>query len=381
MFAFGKETTKDQAMILQSRSRPSASHASVVLVIAAISLLSACGGSSSSSDSAVTNPPPNDPLESNMQSDLNALSTDSDFTFIVEAANGTRFSHSTGNSSSTTVYRSASTSKLVTAAIILQLVNDGTLNLDDNPQDYIATWPTTGNLSNIQLRHLLSFTSGLTEEHICINLALSDFETCVNNILAANTSPPIPGDEYYYSSSHMQVAGLMAIEAFGVNSWQQVFEYFRAQTGLFLNSAYDLPSQQNPRLAGGMHWTALDYMDFLAALFEESILTPSLIMQATSDQIPTATITYSPIVSGSTAEDWHYGFGNWIECESATFNCPQVTRISSPGAYGAYPFIDYEHNYFGIVAREGALGTGSEGVAVYREIRADLETWANLNLN
>jgi len=368
-------------MILRSNSRLSTCLASIVLVIAVIGLLSACGGSSSNSASAEVSPPTSDSIESSMQSDLNTLNSDSDFTFIIEAANKHRFSHSTGSSSATTLYRSASTSKLVTAAIILQLVNDGTLNLNDNPQDYIASWPSTGNLSNIQLRHLLSFTSGLSEEHICINLPMSDFETCVNNILAANTTTPNPGDEYYYSSSHMQVAGLMAIKAFGVNSWQQVFEYFRTQTGLFLNSNYDLPSQQNPRLAGGMHWTALDYMDFLAALFEESILTPSLIMQATSDQISTATIVYSPISSGSTAEDWHYGFGNWIECKSPVFNCPQVTRISSAGAYGAYPFIDYEHNYFGIVAREGSLGTGSKGVELYRAIESDLETWASLNLN
>lgn len=370
-------------MIVESVARPSTSQiSSLLLMIGAVLLLSACGGSSSSDPSpSLPNPPTSNSLESTMQSDLTALSTDAEFTFSVEAANGRQFSHSTGTSSATTVYRSASTSKLVTAAIILQLVNDGTLSLDDNPQDYISFWPTTGNLSNITLRHLLSFTSGLREEHICINLGLSDFETCVSNILGANTTTAVPGDEYYYSSSHMQVAGLMAVKAFGVNSWQQVFEYFRTQTGLFLNSDYDLPSQQNPRLAGGMHWTAVDYLAFLRALFEESILTPALILEATSDQISAATIVYSPIASGSLSEDWHYGFGNWIECPNNPFDCTQVTRISSAGAYGAYPFIDYEHSYFGIVAREGALGTGSEGVAVYRAIETDLEAWANLNLN
>lgn len=59
----------------------------------------------------------------------------------------------------------------------------------------------------------------------------------------------------------------MAIKAGNYNSWTEIFNEFKEETNLFPNSVYDLPSTTNPRLAGGMHWTANDYSDFLKALY------------------------------------------------------------------------------------------------------------------
>ena len=39
-----------------------------------------------------------------------------------------------------------------------------------------------------------------------------------------------------------------------------------------------------------------------------------------------------------------------------------------PGAYGAYPFVDFDLDYFGIVARQGALRTFPEGSSLFRVI-------------
>jgi len=74
-------------------------------------------------------------------------------------------------------------------------------------------------------------------------------------------------------------------------------------------------------------------------------------------------------------EDWHYGFGLWIECAANPFDCPEVTTISSPGAYGAYPFMNRADDYFGIVARQGGLGTFPEGTAVYDSVAGLVEKW------
>ncbi len=319
-------------------------------------------------------------LESEIMSDLNIFETDTDFTLIIKSENGNTFTHSTGNSSETVEYESASTSKLVTAVIILSFVKEGILSLEDHPQDYISSWPTTGNLSSIQLKHLLSFTSGLANEPLCINLGGSNFETCVGNIATRNNDSTTPGEEFYYSGSHLQVAGLMAIKASGLLSWQDVFEQFQSETGLLSSARYDLPSSENPRLGGGMHWTAEEYLEFLEALYKEDILTTELINQMTSDQINEATVEYSPIIE-AIEEDWHYGFGNWIECHANPYNCTKTTRISSPGAYGAYPFIDYENNYYGIVARQGLLGTSEKGYEVFENVSSKLEAWAAINCN
>jgi len=349
-----------------------------------LTLLLACGGS----DKDVDNPQPMGDgscatelsnLESSIRSTLNNLNRDTDFTLLIAADDGKRFEHSVGNSSADTSYRSASTSKFVTSAVLLSLVFNDEFFLSDQPQDYIPAWPTNGNLSDITLAHLLSFTSGLNEEALCIDLPNADPSSCGYSILTNNLSNlKIAGEEFYYSSSHMQIAGLMAINALEANSWQEVFNLFRTRTGLFTNSFYDLPSLTNPRLAGGMHWTANDYLDFLKAIYEQTILTPELIIQMTSDQLTDSIIVNSPAIIRIN-EDWHYGFGNWIECHSDSFNCSQVSKVSSPGAYGAYPFIDFTNNYYGILAREGKLGTFSNGYEAFAMVEDQLKLWAGMS--
>ncbi len=307
------------------------------------------------------------------------VDTDTDFTLIVESNNGTQFFHSRGASTATTSYRSASTSKMVTAAVILHLVQQGVLSLGDHPQDYLDFWPTTGNHASIELRHLLSFTSGLINDPFCLNLPNVSFAGCVETVLEKNLTIPVPGEEFYYASTHLQVAGLMAIRASGMSDWTQVFEQFKSDTQLFTNAVFDLPSINNPRLAGGMHWQAIEYLEFLSALYNQQILSSALIESMVNDQSGSANIAYSPISDGPLALDWHYGFGQWVECPSDPFDCSVTTRVSSAGAYGAYPFIDFEHQYFGIIAREGALATGHEGYQIWAEVKNELALWAAEN--
>jgi CubicO group peptidase (beta-lactamase class C family) len=336
-----------------------------------------CGGGSDST--VVTEPEPKESIEQQLNTILDSINTDADFTLIVESNNGTQLIYSRGASSPTTTYRSASTSKMVTSAIILRLVQQGILSLDDHPQDYLNFWPATGNYADIKLRHLLSFTSGLTEEPLCLNLPNANFTNCVEAIVNSNPNISVPGSEYYYASTHLQVAGLMAIEASGVTNWTQVFESFKLETQLFTNAAYDLPSANNPRLAGGMHWQANEYMEFLNALYHQQLLFPDIIEAMTSDQSSNAIIAYSPVNQWPTEIDWHYGFGLWLECSSIPFNCTTTNRVSSAGSYGAYPFIDFEQKYFGIIAREGVLGTGSKGYQVWASVKDELAQWATQN--
>lgn len=318
-------------------------------------------------------------LETEMDTVLSQTSSEVDFSFSVERQDGRRYSFNRGSSTLQTSYESASTSKLVSAVIILRLVEQGYLNLLDSPQDYISTWPITSDdsLYGMNLAQLLSFTSGLTEEPLCLNFGLSNFETCVINIADTNAGNGVlPGEEFYYAGTHLQVAGLMAIKALGVSNWQDVFTLFKGETGLFPTAAYDLPSSSNPRLAGGMHWTGEEYLAFLKALKDGALLTDSWIDQLLADHTASATIIYSPTVSGL-GEDWHYGFGLWHECQSATFDCVAGARVSSPGAYGAYPFWDRTNDYIGIVARQGALGTYTNGIAIERSVRTKVEQWAD----
>ncbi|MCI2284236.1 beta-lactamase family protein [Colwellia sp. MSW7] len=344
-----------------------------------LTTISSCGGSGKDS---INTDEPSITLtnEQNMHAALDTANTDTDFTMLIESNNGTQFTHSTGESTNSTFYRSASTSKIVTATVILSLVQQGVLSLDDHPQNYIEFWPSTGNHALITLKHLLSFTSGLSEEPLCLNLPNANFTDCVESILNKNSSISSPGTEFYYASTHLQIAGLMAIRASGLSNWQQVFNNFTLETQLFSHAVYDLPSQSNPRLAGGMHWQATEYLDFLRALYQQQVLSAELIDIMMSDHTNNANFVYSPVSDDDNLSHWHYGLGLWLECSSDVLNCTTPKRVSSLGAYGAYPFIDFEHKYFGIIAREGNLGTSIEGYKVWTLVENELAEWADSNL-
>ena len=334
-------------------------------------------------------------LESDMDSVLATVPLDptdtQNFSFAVERQDGRRYSYNRGTSTLQTPYESASTSKLVSAVIILRQVERGALSLTDSPQNYISGWPigSSDSLYSMTLAQLMSFTSGLRTEPLCLNSGLANFETCVNNIATTNAGNGIvPGQQFHYGSSHLQVAGLMAVKARGVPvaTWQDLFAEFQNETGLFRTApttAYDLPSSANPRLAGGMHWTGEEYLAFLKALKNGTLLS-STMNEFLADHTPSpaVVIASSPIAltpPNGLGENWHYGLGHWLECPvsaGSAFTCSSSTaRLSSPGAYGAYPFWDRSKGYTGMVARQGTIGTFPNGIAIERSVRLKVEQW------
>jgi len=304
------------------------------------------------------------------------ITTQPNFTLALETADGHRFVHTHGDSSLDTPYESASTSKWVSAAVILDLVDRGILHLNDEPSKYLSFWQAPG----VTLAQLLSFTSGFSNEAVCMNLPKADFADCVQKAYEANTDPPAPGSAFDYSSTHLQIAGLMAVRAAKVNGWSDLFSDWQARTGLFPTGAYDLPSLTNPRLAGGMHWTGAEYLQFLRAIYDGTLLGADTRSAMLSSQRGAATVVGSPTIDALN-QDWAYGFGNWLECPSAigpnTFDCGAGHRNSSAGAYGAYPFIDFDHRYLGMLARQGTLGTFRDGDALFQTIGATASRWAD----
>jgi CubicO group peptidase (beta-lactamase class C family) len=163
----------------------------------------------------------------------------------------------------------------------------------------------------------------------------------------------------------------MAIAAHGADGWSEVFADFQARTGLFPTGVYDVPSENKPLLAGGMHWTGEEYLEFLRRLFLGELLANDTRAAMFTDQTPTGEVEMvrSPAFDG-VGETWHYGLGCWRECPGEAWepSCDPLDRVSSPGAYGAYPFIDFAGGYYGLLARQGDLGTFRDGLAVYRDL-------------
>lgn len=132
---------------------------------------------------------------------------------------------------------------------------------------------------------------------MCVNSRIADFEEWAGiEIPNNNPNAALRATEFFYEPNHLQVAGLMAVKASDLSDWNAVFNNFKTDTNLFANATYDLPSSNNPRLSGGMHWTDVEYLAFLENLYKEEILTLELIKQMTSDQIGSAQVVNSPVL-------------------------------------------------------------------------------------
>jgi len=71
-------------------------------------------------------------------------------------------------------------------------------------------------------------------------------------------------------------------------------------------------------------------------------------------------------------ESWHYSLGHWVE------DAPNIGdgAFSSPGAYGFYPWIDADQDYYGLIARRSYIDwqASASSTQCGREMREAWET-------
>jgi CubicO group peptidase (beta-lactamase class C family) len=151
----------------------------------------------------------------------------------------------------------------------------------------------------------------------------------------------------------MQVAGWAAEEATG-RRWRRLFVECLSWP-LSLDSAawgqpLSGPDPGSPALLGsGLHLSLADYGAFLSMLQQhgryEGVrnLSPGAIRLLETERIGNLPREDLPI---GVDADWGYGLGVWCEARTPAGRC---LRMSSPGAFGAYPWLDRETGLAGMV--------------------------------
>ena len=117
--------------------------AGLIALFIACAVAAGCGGSGTGAPPAPVPACSTTQLEADMDAVLAQTASEVDFSCSLERQDGRRYNFKRGTSTLQTSYESASTSKLVSAVIILRLVEQGYLNLTDRPQDRLtaAVWP------------------------------------------------------------------------------------------------------------------------------------------------------------------------------------------------------------------------------------------------
>jgi serine-type D-Ala-D-Ala carboxypeptidase/endopeptidase len=275
-----------------------------------------------------------------------------------------------GNFNPGTLRLIASSSKWLSAVVIMSLVDDGLMSLDDPvsryfPQDY------TGVKGTITLRQMFSHTSGLPGEETAdvlsndsITLLQAGRFIGTNNLIAA------PGTVFCYGGLSMQLAGACAEVASG-QSWSNLVE-LRLKRPLGL-TATTYGATPNPRIAGGASSTLYEYATVLQMLLNHGlwgtnrVLSSNAVFVMQQDQTAGAQILCSPY-SKYGQGDTRYGIGEWREVVAAGGGTIQV---GSGGAFGFTPWIDVTRQIAGVFMVFNLMENVFIGV---EEVKATLRT-------
>lgn len=358
-----------------------------IFLAAGFMALASCDGGGTGS-SAPTQPAPVPMPPASSDPDFSALQTEadaspaSDLVIMVGDETGVLFTYEKGSLGSDEQVSIASASKMMFGLLIWDLVESGDLSRTDRPQDYIGFWTDMAGdaRTEVTLDALMGFISGFNEppgNPGCISDGAIALSTCVETIYIGDLDT-LPGDAYYYGPEHMQIAGLMATEATGQTIADLLDERLAVPLGL-TQTEYPDSSADNPRFSGQMRSSAEDISLILTAILAGELVDD----RAGYLEDRTASVVFGNRPGGLETLDWHYGFGFWKECDdlSYTSSCDNDPTISSPGAFGFTPWIDFEQGYWGIVAIEELLISGRSASEVSVELEQALQPLIEAALN
>lgn len=240
----------------------------------------------------------------------------------------------------------ASASKWLSAAVIMSLVDDGTIGLDEPLALYLPAFGDAP-LNQITFRQCYSHTSGLpgySDCNPCLADGSSTLQQCAADI-AAGGLLAAPGSAFCYGGCSMQAAAAAAEIAAGT-PWNTLFTE-RVIAPLLLQDT-SFGDGDNPRVAGGAVSSARDYAAFLQMQIQrgefrgQQVLSSLAVEEMQEEQTGDLPSACQPGLS--TAFEG-YAIGNWVNAVDET---GRSIQNSSEGAFAFSPWIDHTRRIAGV---------------------------------
>ncbi len=286
----------------------------------------------------------------------------------------------------------ASCSKWLTAALVMQFVDEGKLSLDDKVVKYIPEFEKYFK-NYITVRHCLSHMTGIEDDDKFLKRLLerkkfSSLEEEVN-AFAARKIRANAGTDFWYGNIGLNIAGriieVISKKKFDVIIKQKLF------TPLGMTKTTFADANGNPvNPSGGARSTADDYMKFLVMLMNkgkhngQQVLSEASVKAMMAVQNKPEQIKYAP----KAAEGYMYALGSWVveqktdtdtlfydegraKPKMATKIVNKATSLASPGLFGTWPMIDLCRGYAYIVFVKNFLG--EERANVHEELKTVID--------
>lgn len=273
----------------------------------------------------------------------------------------------------------ASSSKMISAGVLLKLQEEGLLDIDA-PIEGQVDW-AVGN-PDITTAQLLSNSSGLVglgpnflyPPYLCQWGVPNTLQQCGEVVFttADDDGDQIPPDtEFRYGGAQWQVAGAIA-ESVSGKSWDQLIDEIYVEPcgvdslgyvslGAVLTGSPGYPvafggdpssvtPSENPSIEGGAHITAGDYAKLLLMHLRGGACDGTQVLSQESLDTMHADRIAAVYNGDSSVPDTGYGMGWWVDRETG--------RISDGGAWGAVPWLDLDDGYGAYIVIEEDATTG-----------------------
>jgi CubicO group peptidase (beta-lactamase class C family) len=249
----------------------------------------------------------------------------------------------------------ASSSKWLTAALVMVLVDEGKLSLDDKVSKFLPIFNKYSK-GYITIRQCLSHLTGIESEPIKLSnlIKRNKYNSLEEEVEEFATKKEIianPGLEFRYSNIGLNIAGRI-IEIVSRRGFEQVMQEKILRPLQMRNTSFSSFNAVNP--SGGAVSTANDYMNFLVMILNKGMYHGKRILSEASIELMQTAQTTSPMIkyTPNVALGYNYGFGEWIQ---ETDENGQSTIVSSPGLFGTWPLIDKCRNYASIIVTKELL--------------------------
>ena len=261
-----------------------------------------------------------------------------------------------GDFNAKTVAPIASCSKWLTAALLMQFVEEGKLALDDKVGKWLPEFDRYGK-SYITVRLCLCHETGIKDESTFLKKMFErkkfpSLEDEVNSF-AARDIRVNAGEDFWYGNIGLNMIGrileVISKKKFDVLIKQKLFTPLEMRRTSF--TTLDA-SAVNP--SGGAVSTAEEYMKFLVMLLNKGkykgkqILSEESVETLKQVQTQSVKISYAP----KAAQGFGYALGSWVVEEKNG----KATALASPGLFGTWPMVDFCRGYAYIVFVKNLLG-------------------------
>lgn len=267
----------------------------------------------------------------------------------------------------------ASCSKWMTAALVMQFIDEGKLSLDDRIGRWLPEFERYGK-SYITIRNCLSHMTGVEDDagflkKLFQKKKFQSLEEEVNSY-AAREIRANPGTDFWYGPVGLNIAGrvleVISKKRFDVLIKQKLFTPLGMRKTSFTTMD---GGPLNP--SGGAFSTPDDYMKFLVMLLNmgkyggKQILSEEAVKTMLQVQSKPSLVKYAP----KAAEGFNYTLSSWAVEEKDG----KATALACPGLFGTWPMIDFCRGYAYLVFTKNLLTEEKAGLHMQMKKEIDAQ--------